>query len=260
MNAFSALTIVAVFVGCESNSLSRIIGGIDSSIAYHPWQASLSGSRTSSESHFCGAAIIDDRWAVTAAHCVDGRSTNNVFVYVGSTWISGNRNSIRVNQIIMHPNYQDGSMGGFPNDIALLELSSSALVYNNVEVVPMGHSSDDFEAASECYITGWGRTLTDNQGGLPNVLQEAKIDVNEEACNVWGTNYNSQMHICVDDSANESGACNGDSGGPLVCDGVLAGVTSFGVTGCSPLYPSVYTRISSYRGWIYAHTGIPENE
>ena len=39
----------------------------------------------------------------------------------------------------------------------------------------------------------------------------------------------------------------GDSGGPLVCDHgsapELRGVTSWGVSGCYPTFPSVYTRI-----------------
>ncbi|XP_064611633.1 LOW QUALITY PROTEIN: transmembrane protease serine 9-like [Liolophura sinensis] len=42
----------------------------------------------------------------------------------------------------------------------------------------------------------------------------------------------------------------GDSGGPLVCDGVLIGVTSWGVDTCSANFPSVYSRVSHYRAWI----------
>ena len=41
--------------------------------------------------------------------------------------------------------------------------------------------------------------------------------------------------------------CQGDSGGPLVCDHgtapELRGVTSWGISGCSPTFPSVYARL-----------------
>ena len=46
----------------------------------------------------------------------------------------------------------------------------------------------------------------------------------------------------------------GDSGGPMVCtqlgNKVLAGVTSWGVSGCGTSYPSVYARVSNYRLWL----------
>ena len=46
----------------------------------------------------------------------------------------------------------------------------------------------------------------------------------------------------------------GDSGGPLVCnhegEDILAGLTSFGISGCSTDYPSVYTRVAEYVEWV----------
>ena len=46
----------------------------------------------------------------------------------------------------------------------------------------------------------------------------------------------------------------GDSGGPLVCDGLLVGVTSWGVRGCrnadGSFLPSIYARVSFYYEWI----------
>lgn len=49
------------------NSLSRIIGGSDTTLQSHPHQVSLQVSG----SHICGASIIANQWVVTAAHCVD---------------------------------------------------------------------------------------------------------------------------------------------------------------------------------------------
>jgi trypsin len=42
----------------------------------------------------------------------------------------------------------------------------------------------------------------------------------------------------------------GDSGGPILVNGVQVGITSFG-NGCAdPKYAGVYTRVSTYLGWI----------
>uniref|UniRef100_A0A671UF10 Peptidase S1 domain-containing protein n=1 Tax=Sparus aurata TaxID=8175 RepID=A0A671UF10_SPAAU len=43
----------------------------------------------------------------------------------------------------------------------------------------------------------------------------------------------------------------GDSGGPLVCNGVAAGVVSFGDEECNDQhFPNVYTDVSKFRPWI----------
>lgn len=53
----------------------------------------------------------------------------------------------------------------------------------------------------------------------------------------------------------------GDSGGPLTVErdtgqNVLAGLVSFGVTGCAvkPAFPDLYTRVSEYVRWIDVST------
>ena len=56
------------------DGVSRIVGGSNADISDYPWQVSLQLRSGGKWYHICGASIIDNNWAVTAAHCVDGQS------------------------------------------------------------------------------------------------------------------------------------------------------------------------------------------
>ncbi|XP_033728734.1 trypsin beta-like [Pecten maximus] len=223
-----------------SGKSSRIINGDDVQIDNYPWQASLQfGS-----SHICGAAVVSSKVAITAAHCLNPNAQPNAYnIRVGSTLYSGSQGTvIPVDNFIIHEAY-DGNTGGFPNDIAILLFSEDITGTNKATAVPIPTDDSTF-AGSKCQITGWGIT---ESGGISDVLQKADTTVlTRSVCrSKWGNSILSS-HVCVFNEDN--GACNGDSGGPLTCSGTLVGVTSWGINGCDTgYYPSVYTRISSYR-------------
>lgn len=60
--------------------------------------------------------------------------------------------------------------------------------------------------------------------------------------------------ICARNPYEVVDTCQGDSGSGLKYQRggkyYIAGITSFGIFGCSSNYPSFYTRVSSYLGWI----------
>jgi secreted trypsin-like serine protease len=235
--------LLPVALGRDVNTF--IVGGSNANIANHKHQLSL---RTSS--HICGASLIGATRAVTAAHCI-GSAASSYSVLGGTSDRTVTTCSTCVlrtcNLATRHPNY-NGNGNGYPNDIAVLGFSSIA-TNANVGFISLATSSDGTYAGVSCVISGWGLTVAG--GSPPIILQQGTMTVmtNTACANTWGTAINSG-HICI--TAPSVSSCNGDSGGPLVCSGKLAGATSWGVSNCSPSYPSVYSRISSFYSWIVA--------
>lgn len=61
------LSVVSSDVGDDNQNatiIKHVVGGSDAGPT--PYQVSLQKYR----GHFCGGAIIDDRWIITAAHCL----------------------------------------------------------------------------------------------------------------------------------------------------------------------------------------------
>ncbi|KAI0232599.1 Chymotrypsin-like protease CTRL-1 [Lamellibrachia satsuma] len=239
----------------------RIVGG--NSVrkpGTYPWQASLqyrSGSR-----HICGASLISNEWLVTAAHCVNGQSSYRMQIVLGmhdrTTRRLGKPMAYRIAKFVKHYSFINSGRLGFPGDIALIKLSSPVRYNEFVKPIPMAPAGAEF-VGSTCYITGWGRLY--GSGPLPNLLQEAKVDlISTYKCSKMWDQRITPKQVCLYDASWKKAACNGDSGGPLICKSgatyQLVGATSWGRSGCAGKYPSVYTRVSAYRTWIKGISGL----
>ncbi|KAH3706226.1 chymotrypsinogen A-like [Dreissena polymorpha] len=258
------LAFVFLLASANGDTISRIINGSPTTIASHPHQISLQRYTTSSGGywyHTCGGSIVRSKWVVTAAHCVEGSSASTLQVVLTNGFLSDpNRKSYAVRRVVMHPNYNVGS-GAYPHDIALLELTSDADLSGTNKAIELATTGENFDRQT-CEISGWGHTVTGTQPNkqIPDQLQETNgvIMTNSECTSSWGTNYAGSVHICINNR--NTGTCQGDSGGPMVCfrgtTPVLAGVTSWGVSGCGTTYPSVYARVSTYRSWLDTTMGI----
>ena len=75
---------------------------------------------------------------------------------------------------LQHPNY-NGNGDGYPNDIALLELSSSLqLGTNTVDKIRLAQPRDGDMAGQRCWLSGWGRT----SGGMLKYIIHNTYSVN----------------------------------------------------------------------------------
>lgn len=231
----------------------KIVGGIPAPEQAYPWQVALYWPEYGpARGQFCGGSVINKRWVLTAAHCVDGGTTvNHVSVYMGSNSLYSDGDSFKVKKIIKHENYNSRTM---ENDIALLELVGDASV---TPIDPLSASQESLSAPGIlATVTGWG--VTSEGGRPPSSLMEVGVKiVSNEECNnplSYAGEITPTM-ICAGFRTGGKDSCQGDSGGPLVVPNrkggyLLSGVVSWGEGCARPSKYGVYTRVSKYGGWI----------
>lgn len=119
-NLLASVFLIFFFIITAKSQTTNIVGGSEIDISTVPWQVSLKNVAQWNQ-HFCGGSIISSRWILTAAHCVYGKSVNNIKIHAGSTNQTQLTNGqyINASQIIIHPNYNSTNSD---NDIALIQL------------------------------------------------------------------------------------------------------------------------------------------
>ncbi|XP_054750910.1 atrial natriuretic peptide-converting enzyme-like [Lytechinus pictus] len=231
----------------ERPSFNRVVGGVDATYGEWPFIGSLRSRRN----HVCGATLIHEGWAVTAAHCVGAFSS----ITLGDLELdSESRASFEtdIEDQIGHEWYDDDSTD---YDYAMLKLAEGAPIGNYIQPACLAESQREQDAYRNCYIVGWGTTHED--GDVANTLQKAHVKLLDfDECNAaYDWELDDRIHICAGYMVGGIDTCQGDSGGPLICEGSdgrqhLVGITSFGY-GCARRgYPGVYARVSTATEWM----------
>ncbi|XP_041362245.1 chymotrypsin-1-like [Gigantopelta aegis] len=224
---------------------TRVIGGSDADIADYPYMCSL----VYSGSHTCGCVIISASKILTTAQCVDGRNPSLLNVIVGET----DRTSgvaIPLQDVKVHEDFNTGIYRSY-NDVAIGNLASPLDLSNPlIEAATLATGPDDFTDQS-CVFTGWGSTNSTTR--FPEILQKTNLTViSNDGCRAnFSTIDIGEGQICVHDD--DKTICLADLGSPIVCQGVVAGLASFGILvdgECSSAFPGVFTRISYHKNWI----------
>jgi hypothetical protein len=220
----------------------RIVGGTPVPAGQYPWTTALLDANLQQG---CGGSLIDPRWVVTAAHCVNNYSA---FVRVGSVDLTAGGQVIAVVQRIIHPAYNAGTLA---NDIALLQLATPV-----VGIAPIPVSNVAPAVGNLVRQMGWGSTVSTGNGGSQFLLRLDSDVLPLANCTLnTGTG-----RFCVRGTTTAS-ACWGDSGGPAIFNGALVGaVSGAGNPLGNPPSCSVnvlYTSVAQYRNWIYQN--VPTN-
>ncbi|XP_055373766.1 serine protease easter-like [Condylostylus longicornis] len=265
---------------CYIDTNWRIFGGTETKLGEFPWLALIEYEKKNEDpGHHCGGSLINDRYVLTAAHCVKkiNKDWRLNTVRLGEHDIETNPDcvidinknkecapvhvDVTIEKAIVHENYNASSKTQ-SNDIALLRLSKPINYTKYIRPICLPISSNLQELnlnGISMAISGWGRTET---GYASTKKLKAKVDVvSLSSCNIVYSEYNVALNdrqICAGGSKGVD-TCNGDSGGPLV--GIdtstkqhsfyLAGIVSFGPSPCGlEGWPGVYTKTVPYLNWI----------
>jgi len=241
----------------------RIVGGNETAKLQYPWMALMRvqhvNQETNKTNHLirCDASLIDDQWLVTAAHCFNKQINSTlvaVLIKLGAHNVSVHEPlqvDIEAEKYIVDPLYNHTV--GSKHDIAMVKLPKKLdLIGTHKYLEPICLPEANLPVRQkECYITGWGRTGT-NQS-VSDVLKHAKVTlIDSNECKI--------RRIEVDDSEVCAGylgvsTCRGDSGGPLQCPTdsgiwVHEGIDSYGKATCGSGVPTVFTKTEKFVDWI----------
>jgi len=241
----------------------KILGGLPAPAGAYPWQVSLQrADLDAGRGHYCGASIRNERWLVTAAHCMAGLQPSDVKVVAGVQTMSASTPRLAVSRIVVHKQFSSTS-GDY--DVAIVMLQQPLTLGPNIQPVSAISQSDEQKLGDKMLmVTGWGAT---QEGGQPvRTLREVAVPlVSNKECNdplAYNGKVTDRM-LCAGYAQGGRDSCQGDSGGPLATgrDGSsrLVGIVSWGEGCARPGKPSVYARVSVLNSWIEKCIASPES-
>ncbi|KAJ8945400.1 hypothetical protein NQ318_016007, partial [Aromia moschata] len=270
---------------------TRIVNGTDAKEGEFPYAVSLRRN----SSHTCGGTILNEKFILTAAHCVcdNAKPYDNSLFSIQYDMIEIEKaptNTVNVKKINCHKFSSEKLI----YDAAVLELEKS---------IPKGlwapvKLSRKFvtDQTQKGTIIGWGRIH--HGGPISKTLQKMEVEIyDDKTCgknlttnttfalvplleepvtfsvnNRAGRNQREWVGSrsrygleeclgsvgCAQQRSNYTKPC-GDSGTALVVDGVQVGIASFITEACGTAnkqHPNVYSRISTYYKWIAEVAGL----
>ncbi|XP_034409661.1 mannan-binding lectin serine protease 2-like [Cyclopterus lumpus] len=249
---------------------ARILGGDDANMGEIPWHLLLK------EPSRGGATLINDRWAVTAAHVVDTLKNTSLSLYGGlidGRTISNSVSNVVVmdsDRIIIHPDYVKVipplERTNFDNDIALIRLASRVNLGPNLLPICLPTVNTDLLEDEQGTVSGWG--ITESETGrrffTSPLLKYAHIGIYSLAeCENTPYTPTTKKRMTFTNNMFCAGAegkdsCKKDSGGPFVLPMLthgsgpyrLTGIVSWGPPCHERQYKGYYTKVARYVDWI----------
>ena len=245
----------------------QIVGGTEAYPDEYPFVVALVRAPFDpSADQFCGGALIDPSWVLTAAHCTRNLSPSDVKVYANDHDLAGSGDLIAVETVINHEDFRSSTLEA---DVALLQLATPAKVSRSRGDVLIYASENDsrlFDPGTTAWVVGWGHT--ESFPAFPQRLREVDVPIRSDAdCDAaYSSFFIEPDMMCAGYDAGGKDSCAGDSGGPLMVDTrrgkgggpawLHVGVVSWGFGCADPGDFGVYARTATFADWIHEHSGV----
>ncbi|KAB0803011.1 hypothetical protein PPYR_05197 [Photinus pyralis] len=234
---------------------NRIVGGVETQVNEYPWMVVLLNNNR----FYCGGSVINNKFVLTAGHCVNGISKERLLaVFLDHDRSTSQETKTffrRITKIINHGAYGIGA--SYNNDIALLELEHPISFDGILKPVCLPLAGKSYSGHTGI-VTGWGATAA--QGSVSNKLREVRVPIlSHDDCQRTGYGKRvTENMVCAGYPQGAKDSCQGDSGGPMhVANGThhfVVGIVSWGESCAKPNYPGVYTRVNRFLSWIQGNT------
>ncbi|KAF2896502.1 hypothetical protein ILUMI_09673 [Ignelater luminosus] len=250
-------------------------GRVGASINEFPWLVLLEYEKPLGRGFYCGGTLINDRYVLTAAHCIDLLPDNwkLISVRIGDNNLDSHVDcdlhfkqctepsiNVPIESAIVHEHY-DAHDRSQNNDIALVRLRRPVTFTDSIRPICLPTSintTQEINVGTQLNTAGWGLVSEDRSHShmkLKSTVQMISHDNCSTTYNAIGVDMEDQL--CI-----EEPECTTDSGGSLVLhkqtstgyNWFIVGVKSYGPTPCgNHNWPDVYTKVEKFVPWIISH-------
>ncbi|XP_032307916.1 serine protease Hayan isoform X1 [Drosophila ananassae] len=243
----------------------RILDGVRVGLGVYPHMAAIAYNSFGTTEYRCGGSLIDDRYVLTAAHCIS-EEFQPAFVRLGAINLNEPDRGyvdINVRSVMIHPSYVSFSKY---YDIAILELAEAAPRNEIIRPACLNTDIRDPPQSASLFVAGWGQVNRTTKARSTLLLRAPLELVPLDKCNEAFANQPTssrslkmgiiESQMCAGDRQQKKDACQGDSGGPLIqelniTDSIynIQGVISAGI-GCASATPGLYSRVAAFLDYI----------